>query len=76
MNEEQNTALIELISTNYARSAKMSYLLGIAIGGIYNIIQDETSDNFQKEPLLNLLGMLQKGINELYYSQDEKRDEL
>lgn len=76
MNEEQNTALIELIGINNARCSKMSYLLGVATGGIYNIIHDEAAANFQKEPLLNLLALLEKGIDELYYPKYEVKVDL
>jgi len=55
------------------RCTKMSYLLGVATGGIYHLIHDETVPYCQKEPLSRLLEMLHKGCDELYYNHYEAK---
>ncbi len=54
------------------RCNKMSFLLGLALGSLTEIIRIETLPNCTKQPVVDALNQLMKGIEELYYSEAPK----
>ncbi len=65
----------EKLEELFNRAAKMSYLLGIATGGMLQLLMDSTIPNCQKESLSRLLEQIHKGIDELYYKDGETNDQ-
>lgn len=54
------------------RCTKMSFLLGLAMGALSDVMRDTTIANFQKEYISHALQDLYKGIDELYYKEEPK----
>ncbi len=65
----------EKLEELFNRTGKMSYLLGMATGGMFHLLSDDRIANCQKEPLSRLLTELYKGIDELYYKDGETNDQ-
>ena len=62
------------------RLFKSSILLGIALGGIRSMYWTEVSENdavsVLYEPMGNLIKLLEKGIDELFYEQSEQLKDI
>ncbi len=68
MNEEQITKLIN-------DHSKMSYTLGFVYGGLSEIVSLGNLTGEQHSQMMALLQLLHKNCNEIFYHQDEKKDE-
>ncbi len=56
------------------RCQEMSFLLGIATGGLIGIINSTDQNFVEKKLLINLLDKLIKGIDKIYYSKKNEKD--
>lgn len=54
------------------RANKMTFLLGLCIGSLTELIADESIPAFQKEKLKDLLSRIYPCIDELYYKDNAK----
>jgi hypothetical protein len=71
-NNEKMRDSVDVNSIARARLAKQAFLLGIATGGIMQIIENSRSLEEAKKYLLKLLMELTTEIDALYYKNEKK----
>lgn len=57
-----------------SRCNKMSFLLGLATGGLSELIRLDLRPQEQKQPTIDLLNKLMLGVEQLYYVEVSPRD--
>lgn len=55
-----------------SRCNKMSFLLGLATGGLSEVIRIDRRPQAEKQATLDLLNKLMEGVEQLYYTEPPK----
>lgn len=56
------------------RASKMSFLLGLATGGLSELIRLDLRPQEQKQPTIDLLNKLMEGVGQLYYPETKPNE--